>query len=239
MKANVIFTLILSAALFFTSCTKEKITPSSTISTQSYDIQSFDGIEVSHAFEVEVTFSQDTESVEVEANDNLIDEILVEKIGDRLIIRLANNLTITKEATLKARITTSNANYFEGSGATSFTFTNTLDTEEVEISLSGASHLAGNLEVDDLEVIITGASNIEITGNAQTLDLTASGASNLENYDFATQVLDAGLSGASNVYLTVNESLDVTASGASNLYYRGDGVEQDINVSGASKVQKR
>lgn len=239
MKNNALLILCLSFTVLFSSCLQENVRPSGDITTISYDLAGFDGIEASHSFDVYVTFSDGGDAVEIEANDNLHDEMVIEKVANKLVIRLKNNTNIRGTAKLKAYITTSQSTDFAGSGATDFIFQNQLDASQIKVSLSGASSLTGDLLSNHIKADLSGASELEISGTTQSLNIEASGASSMENYGLSTNQVDADLSGASSVQLTVNELLNVEASGASNLYYKGDGLIDKLSISGGSKVSKR
>ena len=60
----------------------------------------------------------------------------------------------------------------------------------------------------------------------------------IKDYGLETDHLNAELSGASNVSLTINEEIDIEASGASILKYKGNAVITNQDLSGASSVKK-
>ena len=239
MKSNFVLLVFLSVSILFTSCIREGINPSSNVTSVAHNVSGFSGIEVSSAFEVFVTFSDTEESVIIEANDNLQDEIIVQKVNNQLVIRLKNGINIRGNSTLNAIISTTDATAFDGSGATNFIFKNQLNADRVHIDLSGASTLSGNLVVDELNIDLSGASEVEVSGNSEDLTIEASGASNLEDYDFVTNDLNADLSGASNLEVTVNGQLNVEASGASGVYFKGDGQTNKLDLSGGGFVTNR
>lgn len=239
MKSNALLILCLSFSILFSSCFQETVRPSGDITTVSHDLTDFKGIEASNSFDVYVTFSDEGDAVEIEANDNLHDEMVIEKVANQLVIRLKNNTSIRGNAKLKAYVTTSQSTHFDGSGASDFIFQNQLDAERVVVALSGASSLRGELQSDQLSADLSGASNLDVSGFSKSLQIEAYGASHMENYSFITDEIDADLSGASSVHLTVNELLNVEASGASNLFYKGDGLIDRLSVSGGSKVSRK
>ncbi len=237
MKANIIIALFLG--LFLASCNTEIIKPKGEVITKTYDLKNFTEIEAQDAFQVYVTFSDTEDKVEIESNSNFHDRMAIEKIGDRLMLRFENTITIDHDDTvINAYITTSNIDVFDGSGASTFFLQNELNTDQVQIDLSGASNFEGSLSVDQLKSDLSGASKLEISGTAQTLEADLSGASNLENYEFTCDHLIADLSGASKIKVSVEQSLVVKASGASEINYRGNGSITSQNLSGASRINR-
>lgn len=232
--------LLMCLGLFMASCSKSRVEPSGSISTQQKLVSDFNGLDVSSAFTVYVNFSNTEERVEIEANENLHEYIIVEKVGRNLVIRLRNNTSIKGDAILRAYVTTSNINFFEASGACSVFVQDTVFANNVNIDLSGASSLDAILQSNQISTDLSGASHVYLSGITQNLEADLSGASSLR--DYALEVndnLNIDLSGASNARLTANGNIYVEASGASSLYYRGSGTIQQMDLSGASQVQKK
>jgi len=104
------FPIVLVVAVFamcLTSCQKETITPSTAITTVEKNITDFNALEVAGDFEVFITSGAATESVQVEANENLQEHITIEKSGKTLEIKMKGNININGNETTKVYIRTS------------------------------------------------------------------------------------------------------------------------------------
>jgi ribosomal protein L31 len=95
---------------------------------------------------------------------------------------------------------------------------------------------SGELVTDNLETDLSGASSLEISGSATNYSVSASGASIIKNYELYVDFAHADLSGASNVYVTVNKEINVDVSGASHFYYKGGATIVNKDVSGGSSI---
>lgn len=229
---------ILSIFLFSCDPFDKQVIPSDDVSTRTEYIEDYDMIDASSAFSVYVTFSDDEESIEIEANDNLHEYIEVKKINNTLQIGLKNNVSIRRSATLNAFITTKHVHAYSASGASRFFIETPLNMGDGFVYLSGASIFTGDLEVETLTADLSGASVINVSGYAGVLDIEASGASIFKDYGFLTDNLAADISGASSLHLTVNDNISIDASGASTLRYKGTAVIQHQQLSGASSIKK-
>ena len=241
MKTKSILITLISLVVVFTSCSKigNRISPSSNITTVERTVDSYNKLDVSDAFNVVVTFSEEEESVFVEANDNLHQYIQIDNSNNALRVKMANNITLSgKEAILNIFIKTKNISAFYISGASQLKLDNLLSTDNVEIDLSGASSMRGEIQVDEMRVELSGSSILSLNGESNILDLSFSGASTMNDFDFKTNNLNADLSGASNVSLEVNNKLEVDASGASNVFYKGNGIVYSQSLTGASQIVK-
>ena len=154
------------------------------IITWDEDFNNFSIVDVSSAFEVEITQSN-SYSIKITADDNIMEHIQVTSTGVRLTVGVEPGILI-QATTLKVEITMPALDEIQFSGAThgiatGFSSTHkltitlsgasSLDTdisaEYVEINLSGASHLKGTITAsEDAKLSISGASNVELTGEA-------------------------------------------------------------------------
>lgn len=236
---SILLSLLITASI--TSCfNNTTVHPSNNITILNKEISDYEGIDVSSAFVVDVEYSSTDESIEIEANDNLHQYIEVEKVNNLLRIKIQNGVSIRGNATLKVHIVTNDVlNYFAASGASTISLTDDISSDDVTISLSGASKFNGTINSNTLDIDLSGASNADLQGSTESLSLDATGASTLSDFDMVVQdKANIRLSGASNANLTINGTIDVSASGASNLRYKGTGSITDIDLSGASQVIK-
>lgn len=241
MKTKITLGLIAAACIFLSSCEQfgNSVVPSGSITEQVKNESNFDGISVSHAFNVYITFTEATESIRIEANENLHEYIEVKKSGSTLSIGLKDNINIRRgSATLNAYISAKNMSDFKASGASNIYMQNSLIENDVFIDLSGASNFSGYIEVSHLKANISGASDLKLTGIAKEVEFDASGASNLNDYGLTITNFEASLSGASSAHITVNNELFIEASGASDVHYKGTGIVKRQNLSGASNIRK-
>ncbi|CAM3618292.1 head GIN domain-containing protein [Zobellia roscoffensis] len=239
MKTKTIFIAMALACGILTSCDYDHIRASDEITTKDLTISDYDGLKVSNAFDVYVTFSDNKEEIQIEANDNLQDRIVVAREGNEVIIKLKRYTTVSGNPTLKAFITTKDISEFDLSGAASVTLESPWNTERGKIELSGASDLTGEVFADYLNVDLNGASEADIYGEVKSVHANLSGSSDFRNYDLQIERLNIDLSGASEAFLTATESIDVEATGASTLNYKGTAVINHERIKGASQLKNR
>jgi len=221
------------------------------------DNTGFNSVEVGNAFEIEVSQS-DIYSIEITADDNIMDYIVVKQSGENLEIRLKSGYNYHSYTAI-AKITMPELSGLSISGASSGTVEefdiegnvdinvsgassltlSAMNADGIDIVVSGASGVNGNLTVDNADFEVSGASGLELSGSADDIDVTVSGASDLRLDDFTANDVDANVSGASTAVVNMDGTLNADVSGVSNLYYIGDPVMGDINVSGVSSVEKK
>jgi len=234
-----LFSITLLSLLAFTTSACNKIKPSKKITTEERTIGTYEKLSVYDAFDVSVTYGSATSKITVEANDNLMKYIITELDGDYLVIKLDSKISVKSSATLKINITVPKLTEIKASGASSVEFLSELSTSNLNLNLSGASALKGDVNLTSCNFNLSGASQIDVAGSINTAIIELSGASSIGNYNCSIDNLSIDLSGASSGSLTLNEIINIDASGASSLNYKGNGTVNAIELTGASSINKK
>lgn len=234
---KIMMPFLLLMALYSTGLAQKTI---SDPNAEVREAKNFQAIELSNAFDVYLTQSNE-ESVAVSASEiKYRDKIKVEVRGGVLIIRYDNNgKWNTGNKKLKAYISFKAINKLNVSGACDVYVIDNWRAENLKIDLSGASNLKGNIEGQKLMVDLSGASDMTLSGRMGQLNIEASGASGFKGFEMEVEYCDAKASGASDIKITVNKELSAEASGASDVNYKGNGLIRDVKTSGSSSISRR
>ena len=208
------------------------------LETEAYAFSDFTEVEIGSAFEFEIQQSS-SYNISITADDNVMEYVTVSKDGQTLKIGLRLFHPIGGHVTLRASVAMPQLRGLTASGATRGTISGFSSTEDLDIGVSGASRVTGDITAGNVVFDISGASTIELEGSADNMDATASGASHLNLDDFVVNNADVNLSGASSGTVNLDGRLDANLSGASNLWYIGEPTMGDIDTSGASAVRKK
>jgi len=220
------------------SISQVSLTGSGNVVTQEEAISDFDKVDISHSFEVDIKQGEEF-SVVIRVDDNLVEQLQVEKFGSTLKIGLKPDVSIVSNATLEAEITMPELTGLDLSGASNATISGFKSTNNLTVDLSGASSLRGDIEAGDTSFDLSGSSDANLTGSGGNLTLDASGSSDVDLSDFPVADAEIDASGASTVTVNTSGRLDVNASGASNVYYLGSPSMGTIDTSGASSVESK
>jgi hypothetical protein len=210
---------------------------SGNLETEQYAFANFTRVEISSAFEFEIKQSS-SYSINVTADDNVIDHVQISQDGQTLKIRVGG-VPSFRRVTLKASVTMPQLGGLTVSGASHGTVSNFNSAEAVSIAISGASRVTGDITAGDIGFDVSGASTIELEGSADDMVTIVSGASLFSLDDFTVNNANVNISGASTGTINLDGRLDANVSGASTLLYVGDPVMGTINVSGASTLSKK
>jgi len=187
---------------------------SGNVVSEQRSVAAFEGIKVSGIFRVEAVAGRE-QSVEIEADDNLLPLITTEVRDGMLVISTKEN--IRPRSTLVVRVSNPTIAKIQSSGVAKVT----------------ASELSGPFELD-----MSGASKAELKGNVSELKVRVSGAAKIEATELEATNAEVRASGACKVNVSVTGELKATASGASKIYYTGEPASLIKNASGASRVKQ-
>jgi hypothetical protein len=228
--------------------------------TRQFNFTEFTNVDIGSAFSYEIKQS-DTYSISIMAYENLFDDIKVSKEGQTLKIEKDIPWTILDIGfdRPKAIINMPRLHILDSSGATNGIVSGFSSTDNMEITVSGASSMElveivaggiyfdisgasdvdGVLEAKNIALEVSGASSVNLNGVGSHVDINASGASRLELSELMVNDADVMLSGASDCTLNVDGTLDVDLSGASKLEYIGEPTLGEMDISGASKIERK
>ena len=225
------------ALLFITSCIdlasergngvriEEKIT-----------IDEFDRLEIGGAFIVKLT-QDESDEVIVETDENLLDFIEIAVRGNTLEVNSERRLDSREGIIISIPI--QELTRLSSSGASEVMTTNPIQTENLDIDLSGAGKLDLKLDAQDISLDISGASLIYLEGAAQTLDINMSGASSLEASELEVKDCFAQISGVGKILVNVTGTLDAEVSGLGEVVYVGEPESVKGDVSGVGNIGRK
>jgi len=213
--------LLLIAGLLAAGCTGTVpfggLRGSGDLITESRTVSGFDEIVVlgSGTVIVDVTGS---ESLEVEAEDNLMEFLTTEVVGGRLELGFESGRLLSPRRDITYTITASQLN---------------------GVTIRGSGDIdASNIDTDRFEVDISGSGNVTPVGTSDHLEVTISGSGRFDGTDLESATGNVQVSGSGNVVVNVTDDLEATISGSGDVKYIGD-PHLDSRISGSGDISSR
>lgn len=237
LAALTVLVLMTVACRFSVPSGSDSITPSGVVITETRDVSGFDSVDFNSIGEVTL-IQGETESLVIEADDNLMPYVEVKVSGDKLTIGMDddNGLNFSfdgTEPTLHFTLTVKDLSSLEVSGLASVTC-DSLSASDFSLSISGGGDInIDSLTADTLDVTLSGLGDITLAGQVSDQEITISGAGNYDAGDLESATASINLSGLGDTTVWATESLDVTISGAGNVdYYGNPSVTQNVTGLG-------
>ena len=195
----------------------ETIHGSGKIVSQIRTVDECSGLMIKNLGNVYLT-QDDNQSIVIEADYNIIDQVITKKENDMLVVGLKDGSY--SNVTLKAYVS--------------------LKTIE-SLTINGAGNITtlNSLSCDNLYITINGAGNITVKGNGNYLNSLINGAGNITAKEFPVATCKAYVNGAGNCTINVTDELDATVNGAGNIYYYGNPSTVRTSISGVGRIIKK
>lgn len=255
-----LFVLFVSVACgLTTNIGFQTIQGSGKIVSESRDVSGFTDVEVCCGMELYLT-QGDVESLEIEADDNFMEEIITTVVGNRLEVKYErmNNVNYNPSQPVKIYLTMVDVLGVSLSGG-GYLEADTLESEGFDLSLSGGSDawiadlVTGNMDVsvsgggelnaqsiqgDQTRMDFSGGSDAQIENLTTTsTDISNSGGGNIDIDSCETEKLKLTLSGGSDGVINSldAETLEISSSGGGTVEVAGSVTGQTISMSGGSR----
>lgn len=189
----------------------------------------------------------DTPSLVIEADQELLSEIIAEVRGDTLVLsrdedwlvgigKVFTKIINSKDYKVIFHLTVPDIDKLTISGKIKLDCER-FKTDDLTLRVSGLGYLAfTHLDCDNLEVVISGRGEFTAAGRADHQTVRISGSGDYEAPDLNSQSMRIVISGKGNATLRVSENLDITISGMGQVnYYGRPKLRQVISGLGKSK----
>ncbi len=205
--------------------------------TQSRNTDDFKKVEVGGPMDVEITMGNDYK-VDVEADDNLMAYIIVKKEGDKLVVRLKDNVNADYDDGMKVKIEMPLLNAVELSGSGSIkTIGQVSNNGKISISIGGS----GNVDMDNvkspvIDAAIGGSGKATVAGQTQKLDVSIGGSGDFIAPDLKSENAKVSIAGSGNAKIFASMDLDVSIVGSGDVIYSGS-PRISKNVLGSGSIR--
>lgn len=190
--------------------------------------------------------------LEISAQENILDEITTEVMGDLLNIDndkcLRDHKTIRIDLSLPEvtslevdgsgdifgldRFETDNLNLFvDGSGGIEFE----ADADRIDIDIDGSGNITLDTQADQIETDIKGSGDLFLSGDAFSHNIDIDGSGDVEAYPMQVNECVISITGSGDAEVEVSDELDVTIKGSGDVHYKGN-PNVSANVTGSGKL---
>lgn len=215
MKKRIL--VLLGMVLLATGCSLEAYYGSDYMITETRNVTGFNKIQIEGLFEVNIDYGT-VQSVEVIANDNIIDRIRTQVENNELKVYFKNGNYRNIDATLNITIPELSAVEYGGSGI--IEISNFQQLEVLKLSNTGSG-----------DFILDG-------GTAELLKWINEGSGHLEASSFDIKNIIIESRGSGNATVRCSETLDTFIEGSGIVYYYGNPT-LSTEIIGSGKVIKK
>lgn len=202
-----IVALLLLVLATSSSCMLNGLTGNGNVQTQNRAItQEFKAISVSQGIDVYLT-TNESNSVKVEADDNIIDLIKTEVENGELKIYLSKQVWHSKVR--KVYVSMPVINEISTSSGASVKLENSIIVDKLVISASSGSDIIANIGVSDLSCDASSGADIKLSGTVKNFDVNASSGSDINADELEAEYVNARASSGADIHVFAAKSIQI------------------------------
>lgn len=205
--------------------------------TEQRNVSSFEGV-VSHgAFDI-VVIAGETNAVQIQGDENLLEYIETEVDGGNLKISTRRGYNLRPRTDMKITVTAPVFNELSSHGSGSIKGENMLKaTENAKLHLSGSGDITVEIEAPSVDAEIAGSGNISVKGSARQFSGTIHGSGNIRAGAMNAEEGKVEIAGSGDVEVSASNKLDIHIMGSGGVKYRGD-AQVNTSIAGSGSVTK-
>jgi len=239
MRKSIAVALI-AACTASSACSHERDEDAGPVVSRAYQVGGFTELEASGPFNVTVHTGANP-SVQARGNQKLIEKLVVEVKGDKLLIHPENQHSwfghwdsVSGKADLTVTVPQLRAATLAGAGGISIDKVQG-DSFDGEIAGSGGLRI-DSLDVGKLKVGIAGAGSLNGGGKAQSADYDIAGSGDVNARDIAVEDLKVSIAGSGNVRAHATRAAKVSIVGSGDVEVTG-GAKCSVSKLGSGDVR--
>lgn len=198
--------------------------------TRDVTVKSFNELEASGVYELKLT-QGNTESVKIEADENLQEYFTVSNEGSKLVIdtKKLKNKSLKGKAKMKVYVTFKNLKSMELSTVGSVQSENQLAFNDLDLKSKSVGNVNLKLTANKINIDNKGVGNIELEGKAQEAVVKNKGVGSLQASDFIVQIMDIDNSGVGGASVNAQKTLKVKDSFLGKVNNKGSAPVRKMN----------
>ena len=203
------------------------------IITQPYDI-----INVHGPMEVFIEKAKEG-TIQVTAEENVQEYILVESDGKTLTISFKPSTSLRNTKKIKIRVPFEDLSELSMMGSGKIEGKHPIKSDQLKINLKGSGYIGINVETNSLVSELDGSGSMGISGISNSVKVNTTGSGKFEGRELMTEHAEIYISGSGNSSIFVSKSLSGQINGSGSIIYSGNPVTNNVEVLGSGKVKSQ
>jgi len=234
LRIKILFSLFILAV--FSSSVYAQVKGNGNVVKEERTVSSFKGLEVEDG--IDVILSQgSSQSLIVEADDNLLEILKTEVSGGILKIYLEKNVWGSKS--LKAYVTVTELSSLSVSGGGDVSSEGVIEVSDLKVNISGGGDLEFDTKGNIVKTEVSGGGDVEMGAEVKSMFVKISGGGDLE-LALKGGELEGTISGGGDAEISLENKLASFAmdiSGGGDLEMEGSSEKIKVDISGGGDVE--
>lgn len=233
MRSLLTLSAVLAGSIAF-SVPCDHVKGAGAVVKRTLNVAQFHGIDVQGSIDVVLTQAP-SQSVEVEAQANLVDLVTVEVSKGTWTITTSKGYSTDKPFIVHISTPLIDQVEIHGSGDVKSESTFTADNVRLGVEGSGDIVLAYNAK--SVTADIQGSGDIKLSGSAQTLTASVEGSGDINAKNMTAETAAVSTAGSGDITVNATGSLSASIEGSGDILYRGKPANINRSVAGSGEVR--
>jgi hypothetical protein len=229
--------LLIFASLFFilflSSCSVFEVIGSGKVATEERQISGIESISIGSSMNL-IIDQTGSESIRIEAAENIIPDIITEVVKGELQISL-KPIGFIGIRPINCYVSVKDLNAIRVSSSATLKCDN-LNTENLSVEMASSSKGTLTVDVTNLDLKIASSANLTISGKANSQTIIVNSSGKLDAFNLASKDCKIEVNSSGSANINVSENLDAKVNSSARLNYKGSPkVNSDVSSSGSLK----
>ena len=177
-------------------------------------------------------------TITIEGEENLLEYIITEVKGGKLIIKVKNrvNLRTSLNKSIKVTVPFKDISGVSLAGSGDLWNEDTIKASSLNVSLAGSGDINLDVEATSVEGSIAGSGDLKIRGNTNSLEAKVAGSGDFHGFDLQSNHTVVSVAGSGDAKVVSNKSLKARVAGSGDIVYKGNPEKEDTKVVGGGSI---
>ncbi|HEX7846982.1 MAG TPA: head GIN domain-containing protein [Chitinophagaceae bacterium] len=190
---------------------KKKIEGSGNVVTKNITVQSFDQLDVSGVFSVQLTQGS-KEELKIEADDNLQEYFEVKNEGSKLSVGMKKDVNYSTKSKMKVYITFKKLSDLDLKTVGNVSSSGNLNFDKLDIDNKSVGNVDLDITAQSVKIDNKSVGNVKLSGKADNVIIKNKSVGSIEAANFAVQTMDIDNNGVGSAEVNAAKELKVKDS---------------------------
>ncbi len=228
--------LITAVFALLSSCDFHSESGSGSIISEKRNLPAFTGIESGSSIDVEVRIG--APSVEVEADDNIIQFVETHVSGNTLHIGLESGVSL-HNTHIKVNVTLPEISHITAHSSSDVKVLDVIkSTAKLSFTVSSSADIEAEVEAPEVEAKASSSASINLGGRTKNYRARVSSSAEINSFDLLSENTDVSASSSGSADVHASVTLNAEASSSGSVDYTG-GASAKVKTNSSGSVHKK
>src|SRR5690606_20860261 len=235
IKISFAITLFLFGNFYTNAQNTNSIKGSGNVITKTVNTESYEKIHISGSMQVFLKKGAEG-NINVSAEDNVMDRIVVESDGETLTISMKNNTSLRNTKKIKITVPFEEISEISLRGSGNVEGKDLLKSSALVLNIHGSGNIHAAVEADSLDAALNGSGDMQLSGKVADVGVKTAGSGNFEGKELVVDNAKIHIFGSGDSTIYAKNALEARIHGSGSVLYAGNPTT-DVKVRGSGKVK--